>query len=358
MAKVDSKIVDRRGIPFKIERERRSTRRELRDEIGSGGVSFFEGLIDNDEENAKLTGMAGVETFDKMRRTDAQIGAVLNAVSLPIISADWSVGLPEEQKQAEAISEEHLRFAQDNLFTNINFSDFLRHALSSIWAGFSWFEKVYEAQDGFLPLKKISPRLATTVNKWWTDDRGELIGIEQEVFQQGHCVRVDIPRDKIALFSFQKEANNFEGQSLLRQIYKHWLIKDQMYRIDAIRAERFGVGVPIIKLPEEFNEKQQDQAETLGKNWRSAEQAFGVISGEMDVQIVQGNSGDAFDLIPSIKHHNEEIAKVILAQFINFGTTGQSGNRALGQAMQEFFIDALYMGHDYPQPQGTYQAVR
>jgi hypothetical protein len=31
---------------------------------------------------------------------------------------------------------------------------------------------------------------------------------------------------------------------MLRPLYKYWLLKDRMLRIDAIKNERFGAGIP------------------------------------------------------------------------------------------------------------------
>jgi hypothetical protein len=58
-----------------------------------------------------------------------------------------------------------------------------------------------------------------------------------------------------------------------------------------------------------------------------------------EVGIFEKQSGNEA-IIESIKHHNEEIAKNILAQFINLGTTG-SGSRSLGESFEELFMMSL-----------------
>ena len=338
------KILNSRGeeiVTLTLDKDKKSTVRELKNEIGSGGIGFLNGALLNEEFNEKLTGKEGVKTYDLLRRTDAQVAGILHAVMLPLLSATWRADRPEETGQADLITDDHLAFLNDNLFTRINFEQFLRHALSSIWAGFSWFEKVYDVdEDNRFVFKHISSRLASTVNKWYPDESGHLIGIEQETYKGTAFHRVDIPRDKIVLFTFMQEGNNFEGMSLLRPVYKHFKIKDTLYRADAIRFERFGIGVPVITLPEEYTDDMMELAKKIGKSWRGASQSYIVLINGMTVEIVQADGGKALDFIPSIQHHNEEMAKAFLTQFINYGTT-QSGSRSLGETSQNFFYDAV-----------------
>jgi len=187
-----------------------SMRGNLTREMAQGGVSYFSGYIDSDEFNSKLEGKDAVPTYDRMRRTDAQIQAILYAAKLPVKGARWDIRVPEERKGT--VSEEQLAFVRDNLFDNINFTEFLEHALSCLWAGFSWFEKVYERRNGRLEIAKLAPRLASSLDRWWTDDNENLIGIRQEIDASGF--KVDLPIEKIALFSFQKEGNNYQGLAL------------------------------------------------------------------------------------------------------------------------------------------------
>lgn len=324
--------------PVHLAQESRASRRQRTMEIGVGGVSYISGIINSDEFNAKLTGRDGVETYDKMR-TDAQVAATINACQLPILAADWGIDRPEDDSEAEKISDEHLDFARENLFTRINFQTFLTHACSCLWAGFSWFEQVYAVRDGYWWIASLSPRLATTLDRWTTDPNGRLSGIVQWVYQDGRYTYVEYPRDKIALFVFGQEANNYQGRSLLRPMYKHWFIKDVLYKIDAIRNERFAIGVPVITLPDEHYEELFTMAQEIGEKWKGAEQSYVVKVKGMEIEILQTKGGEALDLIPTIQHHNEEIPKVGLAQFLNFGLT-QTGSRSLGETTTSFFYDA------------------
>ena len=340
----DVTIFDARGRPLTLAAAKapKVDRKGLTEEMGTGGVSFTSGIIDSDEFNAALTGQEGVRTYDKMKRTDAKVAGLLNAILMPCLGATYDIELPNEDDPAFArTTEEHAQFLRENLFQRLDFTtEFLRHALSCIWSGFSWFEKIYVLEAGKLYLSKLSPRVASTLYKWNVNGSGELETVTQETWKDNAVSKIEIPRSKIALFTFQREANNYEGQSILRAVYRHWLIKDTLYRLDAIRNERFAIGVPHIKLPAAFSAEMLTMAKAIGKNWKGAEQSFVVTVEGMEIDILQVQGGEALDLIPTIKHHDEMIPMVGLAQFLSYGTT-ESGSRALGESSQTFFYDAL-----------------
>ena len=319
-----------------------ATRQGLTKELGAGGPSMLAGtIVDDEEHNKKLRGLDGVKIFDKMRRSDAQVAAVMGALTLPILSAERVIDRPEDDEAAaEQITDEHLDFARDNLFRRIDFSEVLRHALSAFWAGYSWFEKVYAAQDGRLVLDRLASRLAMTLWKWETDERGDLTGITQRVRRAGKQLEVTIPRNKVALFAVGKESGDFGGISILRPAYKSYAIKDALYKLEAIRFERYAVGVPVITLPDEYTDDMLTMAKDIAKNWRGAEQSFAILVGSMKLELAQLSGSQSLDIQPAIRHHNEEIAKSVLAQFINLGTS-ETGSRALGESMMEFFYDAI-----------------
>ena len=337
-------ILDSQGRPLNLAAAKapKIDKKGLTEELGTGGVSFTSGIIDSDEFNDKLTGQEGVRTYDKMRRTDAKVAGLLNAVLMPCLGATYDIELPDEDDPAFArTTEEHVQFLRENLFQRLDFTtEFLRHALSCIWSGYSWFEKVYVPENSKLYLSKLSPRIASTVLKWNTTGSGELETITQETWKDGAVQKIEIPRSKIALFTFQREANDYEGTSLLRPVYRHWLIKDTLYKLDAIRNERYAVGVPHIKLPADYSAEMLTMAKAIGKNWKGAEQSYVVSVEGMEINILQVQGGESLDLIPTIKHHDEMIPMVGLAQFLSYGTT-ETGSRALGESSQAFFYDAL-----------------
>jgi hypothetical protein len=54
--------------------------------------------------------------------------------------------------------------------------------------------------------------------------------------------------DKLIVFVNEMEGMNWWGTSLLRPAYKHWFIKNTLYKIDAIAHERQGLGIPYVSI--------------------------------------------------------------------------------------------------------------
>ena len=316
------------------------TRAMMTKELGAGGVSVIAGVLNDDEHVRALQGLDGVRVFDKMRRIDGEVAAVLASLQLPILAADMVVDRPEDEEIASKVTDEHIDFVRRNLTQRTDFQTTMRHVLSSMWAGYAWFEKTYVVDEGKLWLSKLAPRMATTLWRWQVDETGDLVGIVQRVHKGAALVDIEIPRAKLALFSFGREANDWGGISALRSCYRNFLINDAVYKLDAIRIERFAVGVPVFSVPAEHTDDQIDLAKEMGKHWRGAEQSYVVLVGDMGFEIASMSGSEAIDVLSTIKHHNEQIAKSVLAQFINLGTT-DSGSRSLGESMMEFFYDAV-----------------
>jgi len=59
-------------------------------EFGASGTKIFGGQI-YEEYNPKLAGSKGLQVFDEMRKSDAQVQATLLAMELPIRSTKWAV---------------------------------------------------------------------------------------------------------------------------------------------------------------------------------------------------------------------------------------------------------------------------
>lgn len=124
------------------------------------------------------------------------------------------------------------------------------------------------------------------------------------------------------MFSYRREGDNYEGISALRSAYKHWYIKDKLYKFDAVKQERQSIGLPVIKLPESATAADKADAKLIVQNVRANEKSGVVLPGPgREIEMLDMGSSGTSDLFESIKHHNREIAKNILAQFLELGDT-------------------------------------
>jgi phage gp29-like protein len=310
--------------------ERRPSKRELEASYGAPGQTFFAGLIgETGEYNPDLKFPACIEVYDKMRRSDAMVFATLQVVKLPVLAVDWQIKCEREDVK---------EFLEEQLFHRLNFKQFVRQALLMLDYGFMLFEKVYKVEGNRIVLKKIPARMPASLWKWNVEE-DELVGVTQLVWKDGKYEQPFIPRWKIVVFNINQEGNNYEGRSLLRSSYKHWYIKDQLYKIDAIAKERHGVGIPKVRLPEIYGDDDVTQAENLAKNLKAGEQAYIIEPPGYEVGILE-QSGRSEDCLPSIQHHNEMIAMNILASFLVFGTT-RTAARATAVVLEDLFLQSL-----------------
>ena len=319
--------------------------------VGLPGTPVFHGFLqDFGEYNPQLEGLTAIRTYEKMRRSDAQVAATLLACELPIRAANWDV-LPAS---SDPLDQEIAQFVKDNLFGGLEYvspsgvktsqcwDDVLRNALLMLAFGASAHEEIYAVDGDRVRLARLSPRLPITFYRWITDIDGEtLVALNQYGYRNSNFESVEIPVDRLTVFTFNKEGANFFGRSMLRPAYMHWYIKHQLYRIDAIAGERNGLGVPTIEQGPNTSKEDRLAAQAWVTQLAAHEKTGLALPAGWKFSL-QGVQGQVRDLFNSIEHHNIEISRTALAFFMNLGQSSKSsGNRALGQEMTDFFFLAV-----------------
>lgn len=312
-------------------------------ELGAPGTIFFSGMLAEEEYNKDLQGDKAIQVYDRMRRSDGQVKAALLACTLPLRVATWEIKPASDSVQDVEVAE----YVANNLFNDmtITWDDFLRHVMLMLPFGFSVFEKVWELQDGKYKWRKLAPRLPKTIQRWWMDEEGGLTGVQQWIWkidkesQAGTFRQIDIPIEKLLVFTHEREGSNYQGISLLRAAYKHWYYKDQLYRIDGIAAERHGVGLAVFTYPRNATTSQKDDVSAVGERLHAHERAYVALPDNIGFDL-KGVVGQLHDIKGSIEHHDLQIVRSILAQFINLGSA-EVGSYALSQDQSGFFLMGL-----------------
>jgi hypothetical protein len=318
---------------------------------GLPGTPIFSGFLEDfGEYNPQLEGLTAIRTYEKMRRSDAQVAATLLACELPIRAANWDV-MPASP---DPLDQEIAQFVKDNLFGGLEYvspagmkttqcwDDVLRNALLMLPFGAAAHEEIYAIDGDRVRLARLAPRLPITFYRWITDLDGEtLLALNQYGYRNSNFESVEIPVDRLTVFTFNKEGANFFGRSMLRPAYMHWYIKHNLYRIDAIAGERNGLGIPTIEQAPNAS-KEDRQAAQSWVTQLAAHEKTGIALPPGWKLTLQGVQGQVRDLFNSIEHHNIEISRTALAFFMNLGQSSKSsGNRALGQSMTDFFFLAV-----------------
>ncbi len=314
--------------------------------VGQSQSSLFNTLI-QDEYLIELKWPRSIDIYDKMRKSDAQAQAMLLVMELPLRSTKWYIKpFSDEAKDIEIAEtiEENLFAGPPNGMT-IHWDDFLRVALTMLPFGHAVFEKVFELKNGYLKWRKLAQRPQRTIYDFIYDEQGGPEAVRHLKIKGPSYEFVDIPIEKLLVFSYRQEAGDLKGQSILRSAYKHWKIKDFLYQITNVGIERNYVGTPTISLPEQYSHEDYEKAKRLVEELRSDEKSGAVIPSGFILDIFEGKRGFA-DALPYIEHHDVMMVRSILAQFINLGSK-EVGSYALSSDQSDMFLMCLNATAEY-----------
>jgi len=308
-------IVATQRLDHPLVSTRSGDRPKLR-ELGASGQRWRT-ILGGDEYNPELMGFNGYVAYDKMRRSDGTVSQLLQIRKAPVLEADWWVDSADPQNDTANLQAE---FVSNCLFKwmSTGWLQTLTEVLTMLDFGYSFFEKVFTFYEWKGERRVIWRKLATRsvqdVVEWNYDAHGGPKSARMTDFEGG--IDVVIPINDLLVFSFRKEAGNVEGRSALREVYKHWYYKENLYKIDAIQKERHGIGIPVIKLPPNFKPEDKALADELGRNLRTNEWAHIVLPPFWEVEFAEVR-GQTVDVMTSIDHHDRKILDSGLAGFSN-----------------------------------------
>lgn len=317
--------------------------------------------LQNVETTPELRWPLSVYVYDRMRKQDAQVTSVMRAITLPVMRTKWRVdpnGARDEVAEAVA-ADLHLPIvgADDDsdapkkrIRNAFSWSEHVRLALLCLQYGHSMFEQVYQIDDaGYAHLAKLAPRLPRSIANMVVAPNGELVSIAQyamgtmtggfEAIVVGALAGgAHIPAKRIVAYVNEREGGDWLGKSVLRAAYKNWILKDRMLRVQAQTVERNGMGVPIYYAGELDKQPDLVSGQQLANDYRSGDSSGAALPYGAKLRL-QGVEGALPDADPVIRYHDEQIARSVLAHFLNLGT--QTGSWALGSTFADFFVMSL-----------------
>lgn len=335
---------------------------------GNSGTVIFAGFIAQEEYNAKLIGRQGLLKYDEMRKSDSTVRWSLQVLKLPIRAAQWRMQAASDDPKDQEIAD----FVEWNLFERISWTSLIREIMTYLDFGFFVGEKSYVAEDYQPKQIKVKPdpkpkkpplapvldpatgmmtvpedpddiadndepqviisrskpmivmhdlanRKQTTIFRWEQGDGSP--GVTQ-VTAQG---TFDIPENRLFILTHEREGNNYYGVSILRSAYKHWYMKDALYKIAAVAAERQGVGVVKIQALSKPNATELAKAVDSAENLRASDKGYLVEPDNFSVNFMDMMTRGTVNTGPDIEHHNRQIMVNVGAAFMEMGATRQAG---------------------------------
>jgi hypothetical protein len=320
-------------------------------ELGSANPSQTSGIVpwtvmvDDREYAPDLVWPGNLPIYQRME-TDAQVAGLSLGTMLPIRRFRWQLdpqeadmahveqfsedtGIPILGQKAKIPRRRRGRFSHDR---------HLAHALRKVLYGHYYFEQVGKIETDSTGaqrwhLRKLATRPPRTIAEIQTDKDGGLRGIKQH----GAWGIPPIPVDRLVAYVWNPQDDaDWLGTSMLRPLYRNWLVKDRLIRVDATKHERNGMGVPWFEVDPAATDDQIRELAATAMRWRSGEAAGGAGPGKLRIAGVEGNLPDT---IASIRWHDQQMARAMLQLFVELGQS-DTGSRALGDSLIDWYVQS------------------
>jgi hypothetical protein len=308
-------------------------------------------FIEQAEHVPELRWPQSVEWYDRMLRTDSRIESGYMSLTQPL----WDFVYAIEPNGAPATYVKALAGdlglpvgmpdpSEDDDYEipaggyGFSFVDHLIEALLAPAFGHYYFETVGVIDGDMWHLTELSPRAPRTIMSIYAMPTGQLIGIRQNIIPfptnllSASGVNLASPplieSERLAAYIWRGDAGaKWIGRPMLRSLYRHWLVKDTLIRVDAINHERAG-GVPGVETDQTWQGGDLGELKDAAAAFRVGEDAGYALppGARMVLQRVGGT-----DVIGSIKYHDEQLGAQWEDQVGQLGQTLTGGNRALGQ---------------------------
>ena len=313
------------------------------DSIGYNGR--FAGILgDLYETVPDLLHPTSVQVYSQMRR-DAQLTAILGALTLPVRRATWQISGAGCRPEVVALVADDLGLpvagADDEptgaRVRGVKWRDHLRMALLRETYGYMPFAHRYEIRDGKARLMALAERMPQTWCDVTVDSDAQLVSAQQSL-AIGQRASQPIPASQLTWHVRDREGANWWGTSVLRPSYAPWLLKREMQRVHATSNRRFGMGVPEYRpLPGTTpTPAQMAAAQAAVSSIRVGDQA-GMVSIPGFQLLLNGITGSTPDTLAFIRWLDQQMSRTVLAGFLDLGET-PNGSRALGAEFVDLFL--------------------
>lgn len=274
-------------------------------------------------------------TYHAMRN-DSQVDGLCSGIIMPALRMRYSLN-PNGADDAivEKIADDYnlpiLGSEPEDDVDGFEFGNHLYHALLAIIYGHMYFDEWGKiGSDGLWHIEEMDPIMPQTITEINVGPRGKL----ESVRQAGTLMESPpIGEERIVPYVWGKEGSNWVGRSMLRPLYRDWLIKDRILRVNAINIERAGAGVPVVEAPPGATPEQIAALDQLAQAWKVGESAGGAVPNGARIRLM-GVEGQQPDAIKSVNYHDEAMARSFLAMLIQLGQT-KTGSRALGHTFSD-----------------------
>lgn len=316
---------------------------EIDNELGTSGKSLFD--LYNKDERKKLC----VKDFRYMKDHDGTVKSLYQILRMPIMANGWRVDSDDVDDKIKNAAQEQSDFVKNNFMLppykggmTTPFRLVIARMLRAILEGYALAEKVFMInENGKIVYRKIAFRDVTKIDLL-IDEKGGFTGYKQSYYSQEEKKQktVTVPVEYCFLYTYNKDEDEVYGQSAFQSAYYHWDRKRRLYYLYEQSVEKGAMPPKMLEVQEGNNDTDSQKSANL-----AAMTNFGIDSAVLVPTGYKLSPYDAgkgrLDPMPGIDHHNAEMARSVLAQFILLGTSDQTGSFALSKSHADIFMMAL-----------------
>lgn len=320
---------------------------------GSGVVLIGRTLFNSQDYNPDMNGALGISRYERIRR-DPEVASCLDRIKRPVIAANWGIEPPEKGNKKDEMVELCERYVMgvgsrrsDQTFKG----GLLPHVLLALDFGVSALEKVWGVNEkGQQVYARLAPILPQSIREFEVGPLGECERLVQYAYTNSGFQRTVIPdpktpgtaEEKIAVFTYRKEGDNFFGRAMLREVFQAWFHKSELWTLDGLQKERNGMGLTVIKIPQsvvDTTSAEYVSATKVAYELRAHERQGAVIGDGWELNQIFP-TGTAPDIKGSMEYCDSQIARALGAEFIQLGNS-PNGTRSLGDSKIDHFMLCL-----------------
>jgi hypothetical protein len=270
-----------------------------------------------------------LEELERMVQQDGQAQSLYRILTMPIRASETHLTAADGgQAEYDFICRQLFQSPQNGGMT-IPWNRVMAALSRAVLTGAEVLEKCYktatiDGKDRIL-LDRIAPRPRRTL-RFRVDERGYFNGVVQMVPYRGI---IWIEKPKCLHFVINGEMNPVFGQSMLLPAYYHYQKKHKLYYIGHLGFAVAALALKKLTIP--VGADQNDR--------RTFEQAAANMGMNTTISIPEGYGLELdygakvpSEMIPFVNHHDDQMAKAVLAQILNLGTSGNTGSYALSEA--------------------------
>lgn len=322
-------------------------------ETGFSGLRVTNKQILDEEQRTFLPGQPLNQVVREML-LDSTVATAFNVYNMMMNQVTWKVCPPEDATEEE---KERAKFVESCMHDmEGSWTSFITEVITYLKYGHSIIEKVYRRRlkkngskynDGLVGLKKLAPRSQETITKWYfSDDGRDLLAIGQNMKFMVNASRftvktnedgvVEIPREKIMIFTADGAKSNPQGKSLLRCVFLPYkqltLLKDQLM----LGVAKDLQGIPYFQIPAKYldpNASAEDKAvyegfKTIVNGLAEGTQKGVILPKIIDpntnenmvtLELLEAKGGKAFDIPAIIAALQNDILTALSCDVVRLG---------------------------------------